>query len=487
MAQPVLHQTREEPELDRSIGLGRVLFQSVATMAPGASIVFGLGLIISYSGPATPFAMLLAVAASLLIAVCVGELARHIPSAGGMYSYAATALGDNIGFLVGWVYGILYITLICVTSITFSLVLDEFLNLYVSIDLPEWILSVIVVGFTMTVTYLGVRPSTSLTTALAIAEVALLLLVSVLLIVRGGSENSVSLFNPANAVGTEEGAIRAIFLGVIFAMGALAAFESSINLAEEANTPRRVIPRAVLLSTAAIGLFYVVASYAAVVGWGTGNLETFIDSPNPWREMADKVGGFFAFLVVLAILNSQVASIQGSFNSASRLLFAMSRNKMLPRAISRIHATRRSPHIAAFVTGATALAAIFYAKAQFGGAFNAFVFFLTTATIIFIVLYASMSIATSIFYLKERRSEFRAVVHLVVPSLSLAILAPAMYFSVKGLTYPANIAAPVVVGWTVVGAALLAVLRRRGVDISAEGQRWLQPELGEAPEDPSVD
>jgi hypothetical protein len=48
------------PSLERSIGLGRVLFQSVTTMAPGASVVFGLGLIMVYTGIAAPFAMLIA-------------------------------------------------------------------------------------------------------------------------------------------------------------------------------------------------------------------------------------------------------------------------------------------------------------------------------------------------------------------------------------------------------------------------------------------
>ena len=46
--------------LDRSIGLGRVLFQSITTMAPGASVVFGLGLIMVYTGIAAPFLACLA-------------------------------------------------------------------------------------------------------------------------------------------------------------------------------------------------------------------------------------------------------------------------------------------------------------------------------------------------------------------------------------------------------------------------------------------
>src|SRR5579862_8503457 len=92
------------PSLERSIGLGRVMFQSITTMAPAASVVFGLGLVMLYIGKAAPFAMFLGAVAAVCIAVVIGQFARKIPSAGGFYSYAVAALGNEVGFLVGWAY-----------------------------------------------------------------------------------------------------------------------------------------------------------------------------------------------------------------------------------------------------------------------------------------------------------------------------------------------------------------------------------------------
>src|SRR6476646_12260876 len=66
------------PGLERSIGLGRVVFQSVTTMAPGASVVFGLGLIMVYTGIAAPFAMLIGAIGAVIVAFCIGQLATRI-------------------------------------------------------------------------------------------------------------------------------------------------------------------------------------------------------------------------------------------------------------------------------------------------------------------------------------------------------------------------------------------------------------------------
>ena len=128
------------PSLERSIGLGRVVFQSVTTMAPGASVVFGLGLIMVYTGIAAPFAMLIGAIGAVIVAFCIGQLATRIPSAGGFYSYAAITFGNSFGFIVGWLYSALYVILVCVSGINFALVTQDFLSYYFHFAPPYWLL-----------------------------------------------------------------------------------------------------------------------------------------------------------------------------------------------------------------------------------------------------------------------------------------------------------------------------------------------------------
>ena len=78
---------------ESSIGLPQTLFQSITHMAPGAAIAFSILFSVGFAGPALPLSVLLALAACLLVASSIGQLAKHIPSAGGLYSYVTKALG----------------------------------------------------------------------------------------------------------------------------------------------------------------------------------------------------------------------------------------------------------------------------------------------------------------------------------------------------------------------------------------------------------
>jgi len=67
-----------------AVGLVPVLFQSVANMAPGAAVAFSILFAAPYAGGATPLAVLIGLGLCLLVAVTIGQMAKHLPSAGGL-------------------------------------------------------------------------------------------------------------------------------------------------------------------------------------------------------------------------------------------------------------------------------------------------------------------------------------------------------------------------------------------------------------------
>jgi amino acid transporter len=87
-----------------AVGLVSVLFQSVANMAPAASVAFSILFAASYAGGATPLAVLVGLILCLLVAITIGQMAKYLPSAGGLYTYNARGLGTYVGFLVGWAF-----------------------------------------------------------------------------------------------------------------------------------------------------------------------------------------------------------------------------------------------------------------------------------------------------------------------------------------------------------------------------------------------
>src|SRR6266511_3328590 len=84
-----------------AIGLPQVLFQSITHMAPGAAIAFSILFSVQFAGPALPLAVLFALVACMLVASSIGQLAKQMPSAGGLYAYVTRSLGPVPGYLVG--------------------------------------------------------------------------------------------------------------------------------------------------------------------------------------------------------------------------------------------------------------------------------------------------------------------------------------------------------------------------------------------------
>ena len=87
-----------------AIGLTEVLFQSITFMAPAVAVALSIGFATTLALGITPLAVLLALIAVLFTAFSMGELARHLPSAGGMYTYVGRGLGSFAGWLLAWAF-----------------------------------------------------------------------------------------------------------------------------------------------------------------------------------------------------------------------------------------------------------------------------------------------------------------------------------------------------------------------------------------------
>src|SRR5207249_7971562 len=87
-----------------AIGLREVLFQSITHMAPAAAVAFSIIAGAGFAGGALPLAVILALIGCLLVAISIGQLAKHLPSAGAFYTYTSRGIHPSVGFLVAWAY-----------------------------------------------------------------------------------------------------------------------------------------------------------------------------------------------------------------------------------------------------------------------------------------------------------------------------------------------------------------------------------------------
>lgn len=471
------HGNGGSQQLDRSAGLWRVVFQSVGVMGPGASIVFGLGLIISYAAGGSPLTMLLALLAALCVAVAVGQLATRISGAGGLYSFTSSGLGPQVGFLVGWAYVLMTVVLPSVGALLFAIVAQDFCTTYFHFTMPWEYPALFALLVTSLAAFRGVRVSTAVSVVLGAIEVAILVLVSVLLVIKAGSANSLSFFDAGKAHAPGTGLAKSLFLGVVYSLATFVGFDSAAQLAEEARTPRRTVPRAVVLATAAIGIFYVFAMYTAVVAWGPGHLSSYVTAPNPWREMAGRLGSAFAVLVALAILNSTFVLTQAGFNAATRLLYGMASAHTLPAPLARVHPRYRTPWVATAFSLVVAVAGTLGASAEFGSPFNAFVYMITIVSLVFIAMYI-ITCLSCIVYFARSGQHVRWLLQGVLPIVGIVLLVPTLYYSGHGLTYPASDSLPTLGIWMGLGVLALIALIVARRDIGSEARRWLAADSG---------
>src|ERR671929_108461 len=101
-------------------------------------------------------------------------------------------------------------------------------------------------------------------------------------------------------------------------------------LGEEARHPRRAIPRAVVGSAVAIGLFYILCSYAWVFGAHFDSFVKQATGADPWRNLGKVFWGTGWILVFLAICNSIVANSNAAVNAATRVFYSLARNGLVP-------------------------------------------------------------------------------------------------------------------------------------------------------------
>ena len=437
-----------------AVGLAPTLFQSITHMAPAAAVAFSIIVGAPYAGGSLPLSVLLALVACLLVAVSIGQLGRHLPSAGGLYTYSSRGLHPYVGFLVAWGFILAEPIVAPLLYLIFGNELAANLNSHFGWPLWLWAPFAVVAGLIVWVlTYRGIRLSTRSGVALGTFEIVVFVALAITLIFAAGNHNTLSVFAPNT--GNPKG-WGSVFPGMIYAILAFIGFEAAAPLAEEAKNPRKTIPRAVILSALLIGLFYLLCYYAATVYFGPDKMAdpkngfALFNNSDPWSGMAQAVWGPGLIIVILAVLNSAIANSNAGANAATRVGFSLARIGLLPRVLARIHPRFKTPYWAVNVQAA-------------GGIILA-VALGTMAGVVVVVIYILTNLSNLVYYLREQRGEFNILWNGLVPIAGTLIFLPALAaalgidfanLGIGALTSPANLA-PIIIGiWMVAGVVLL--------------------------------
>ncbi len=159
-----------------AIGLTEVLFQSITFMAPAVAVALSIGFATTLALGLTPLAVLLALIAVLFTAFSMGELARHLPSAGGMYTYVGRGLGSYAGWLLAWAFLLASIVVPAVLFGAFGFFGAAFITELTGYEQEYlWVpLTLLCAGIVWYLTYRGISISTRVGVALGLIEIAIM-------------------------------------------------------------------------------------------------------------------------------------------------------------------------------------------------------------------------------------------------------------------------------------------------------------------------
>jgi len=454
-----------------AIGLREVLFQSITDMAPGAAIAASIPFGAGFAGGALPLAVVFALVASLFTAWTVSQLAKEMPAAGSLATYAARGIHPGAGFLVAWAYVMVgwLVAPLVLLQLGFTTAATMNTEFGWSADL-WWPWSIAGMLIVFLVGYFGIRASARLGTILGIFEIAVFLILGVMLVIHAGGHNTAEVFTTKFVPAGQYHGLSGVIAGSVFTVLAFLGFESAAPLAEEARNPKRTVQLAVLLSTLVIGALYVFTTYAMDVSFGPAGFSKFTTAGSAsWEGVARSLYGLFWVFVFFAIINSTLANSNAGVNVASRTAFAMGRVHAFPPQFARVSHRHRSP-VLAIAAGTVIGLAVMLGLGLGYDPITAFGMVATALVILLVGIYLVMNVAC-IGYFARRGHGFNLLSHVIIPILGIAafipawlagagIKAPGLSF-IPSLTAPLSYMGPAAAIWMVIGVVFLLFLYAR--------------------------
>ncbi|MGY1831510.1 amino acid permease [Geodermatophilus sp. SYSU D01180] len=346
----------------------------------GVGVIIGTGIFVltgevarTTAGPAVAISFVIAGVVCGLAAICYAEFASTVPVAGSAYTFSYATMGELVAWIIGWDL-VLELALGAATvSVGWSGYLNQLLG-DIGIPLPTSIageaatvnIPAIVIALLMTgVLVLGIKLSSRVTSVIVAIKVAIVLLIIVLGLFYLTADNYTPFVPPAEPAGEGEGGWHApliqlfgfdqgtfgwggVIAGASIVFFAFIGFDIVATAAEETRNPKRDLPRGILGSLFVCTLLYVAVSLVVVGMQPYSELST----EAPLAEAFASVGlSFVSSIISVGALAGLTSVVMILMLGQSRVLFAMSRDHLLPPAMAAVHPRYGTPYRITIGTG----------------------------------------------------------------------------------------------------------------------------------------
>jgi amino acid transporter len=333
----------------------------------------------------------------------------------------------------------------------------------------------------------GIRASLRTALVLFTVEVGIVLLLAFIIVGHGG-KNGLSL-HPLTP-GASPNGFGGLTTGFVFAALSFVGFEGAATLGSEVREPRRIVPRAIILSVAAVGVLYVFCIWAEVNGLGAEATNKLTGADTPWNTLAATYASWMKWPVIIASVSSMFAVMINSSNGITRILNTMGRESLLPKSLAYIDPKRLTPSRAVFATGAFAVGLALIVGMYGGGLGNplggsnvyGYLGFLLTLAIL--PVYVLVNLAAARYFIRSGRFNF--IRHGVLPIGGAALMVALLVGQIIEQTAAPYTWFPwVIVVWVVLAfAGAIWLATNRPDKLKLAGSILATAEIDESIEDP---
>lgn len=354
--------TTSQSHLKRTLNSSNLVMMGIGCIV-GAGLFSLVGVVAAEStGPAIIISFALAAVACFFSALCYSEFSAMVPLAGSAYSYTKYTMSEFLAFIIGWDLVLEYALGAATVAVSWSQYLVRFLQSFGLYLPPKLIMSpfetvtladgtivrgyfncpaaIIIIGITL----LLVRGIT-LTSFVNNILVTIKFLVIFIFIAIGffyiNPINHVP-FIPENTGVFGEYGWSGIFRGAAVLFFAFLGFDALSTTAQEVKNPQKALPRAIMLALLICTVIYVVFSWILT---GMANYKEFSGNAAPISVAIMKTP--FLWLqsgVTIAILVGFMSVIIVQLMAQTRVFYAMSEDKLLPKTFSDIHPKYQTPY-----------------------------------------------------------------------------------------------------------------------------------------------
>ncbi len=339
-------------ELNRSLSFADLMIYGLIFMVPIAP--FGIfGGVFQSSGGMVALVYAIGMVAMAFTALSYAQMSKAFPMSGSVYTYAGRGIGAPVGFLAGWVILADYILVPALLYLVASAAMASFVP-----AVPLWAWMIMFIVLNTVVNSLGIKMTARMNKIMLIGELivlAIFLVIGVVALAQGKGHGD--FFSPIfdSSTFTWELAFGAVSIAVLSFLG----FDGISMLAEESREDARKLGRAMVGALMLAGLLFITQTWVASLL--VPNRAELLANGDPdgtaFYNAAEAAGGHW-----LSVLTAVATAVAWGFANSlvaqaatSRLLFAMARDRQLPRFLSKIDPKHKAPVNATLLVAAVSL------------------------------------------------------------------------------------------------------------------------------------